>query len=274
MSTAATIEQTARALEAGDLRAGYGRKRVLDGITLPRMNPGEITALVGPNAAGKTTLLRVLARLLPASGRIVLGTDDLLHVGRVQHAATVTYMPQALPQQVALTVFESVMSALMSTPDSLPGGKTEAMRRTGAVLERLEIADLAMTSLDQMSGGQRQLASLAQAVVREPRILLLDEPTSALDMHHSHNVMRLTRDLARERGMIVVMVLHDLTLACRWADRIILMCDGAVVTSGTPQAAITPQTLGAVYQVKARVERCSNGFLQVMVDDTLPGRMS
>lgn len=256
-------------LEIRDLTTGYRRREVIRGLTLPTLVPGEITALVGPNAAGKTTLLRAVAGLLPARGTVLHRGSNLLAASRSDHAATVTYMPQALPQQVSLTVFESVLSAVVAAPHPLVADRREAVARTAAVLERLGIADLGLSALDELSGGQRQLASLAQAMVRAPRILLLDEPTSALDLHHAFAVMRLVRELAREQAMIVVVVLHDVALASRWADRLVLLADGRLVAAGTPEEAITPGTLAAVYNVAARVEHCSQGRIQISVDDIL-----
>ncbi|MEW5420991.1 ABC transporter ATP-binding protein [Amorphus sp. 3PC139-8] len=259
-------------LEIRNLSAGYRRRPVLTGVTLEPFYPGELTALVGPNAAGKTTLLRAVAGLHPARGEILYDGRDLLQASPTEHAATVTYMPQALPQQISLTVFESVLSALNAVPTGCPRSSREAARESEAVLARLGIEHLAMAALDELSGGQRQLASLAQAIVRAPRILLLDEPTSALDMRHAFSVMRLVKDLAAERGMIVLVVLHDIALASRWAERIVLLGNGRVAASGPAEAAVTPETLADVYGVKARVERCSRGLVQISVDDVLPAR--
>lgn len=259
-------------LEIRGLSAGYRRRPVLADVTLEPLSPGELTALVGPNAAGKTTLLRAVAGLHPARGKILHGGRDLLRASRTEHAATVTYMPQALPQQISLTVFESVLSALNAVPTGSPATSREAARESEAVLARLGMEDLAMAALDELSGGQRQLASLAQAIVRAPRILLLDEPTSALDMRHAFAVMRLVKELAGERGMIVLVVLHDIALASRWADRIVLLGEGRVAASGPAETAVTPASLADVYGVRARVERCSQGLVQISVDDVLPPR--
>jgi iron complex transport system ATP-binding protein len=181
-------------------------------------------------------------------------------------------MPQTLPQGVALSVLESVLGALRasSTGDD-PARDTHAAseQRAVAILERVGILHLALEGLDHLSGGQRQLVSLAQSLVREPRVLLLDEPISALDLHHQLRVMRLVRELAHERGMIAIMVLHDLQIAARWSDGIVMLAKGAVVATGTPVQAITPETLAHVYGVQARVEHCSRGGLQIMVDDVL-----
>ena len=253
------------ALHIQGLSVFYGRHRVIENLSLPAITGGGVTALIGPNTVGKTTLLRALAGLVPAKGSIRLDAIELTGLSVAGHARHVTYMPQALPQRVALTVFEATLSALMSShADALP--TAEAQTRALAALERLGIADLALRGLDELSGGQRQLASLAQSIVREPTVLLLDEPTSALDIHHQMRVMQLIEELARERGIIVVIVLHDIAQAARYAKRIVLLEQGAVAADGPPGEAITPQTLARVYKVEARVERCSHGFLQVIVD--------
>lgn len=128
-----------------------------------------------------------------------------------------------------------------------------------------------MEQLNRLSGGQRQLVSLAQAIVREPAILLLDEPTSALDLRHQAQVMHLVRDLARE-GRLVVVVLHDLNLAARWADHIVVLSNGAVAAEGAPVAAITANILASVYGVEALVERSTLGHLQISVERVLPSQ--
>lgn len=251
-------------LAIAGLSVGYPGRRVIDGLALPPFAGGTLTALVGPNAAGKTTLLRGLAGLLRAQGSVRFDGRELVGLPPAQYALHVGYMPQSLPQRVALTVYETMLAALKTSATGSP--VPEPRRAALETLERLGIADLAMRGLDELSGGQRQLASLAQAIARQPPVLLLDEPTSALDLAHQHRVMSVTRELARERGTVTVVVLHDISLACRWCGRVIVLADGAVAADGPPQAAITPGLLREVYGVEARVERCSRGFVQVMVD--------
>ena len=252
-------------LSIDGLSVGYGRRKIIENLSLPAISGGAVTALIGPNAAGKTTLLRALAGLVPAKGSIRLNDVELTALSVAGHARHVTYMPQALPQRVALTVFEATLSALMSARDDAIS-TAEAHERALHALDRLGIADLALRGLDELSGGQRQLASLAQSIVREPTVLLLDEPTSALDIHHQLRVMQLVAELARERGIIVVIVLHDIAQAARYAQRIVLLEQGTIAADGPPDEAITPATLARVYKVEARVERCSHGTLQVIVD--------
>lgn len=258
-------------LQVRGLSAGYRDRRVIDALDLPTIRPGEVVSLVGPNAAGKSTLLRALAGLQPASGSVRLNGHELNGLPLAERARSVTYMPQTLPQGVALSVLESVLGALHASGTEAAGaGQADsAERRAVATLERVGILHLALEGLDHLSGGQRQLVSLAQSLVRQPRVLLLDEPISALDLQHQFRVMRLVHELARERGMIAIVVLHDLQIAARWSDAVVVLSHGAVVASGTPAEAITPQALAQVYGVQARVEHCSRGGLQIMVDDVL-----
>ncbi len=257
-------------LRVTGLAAGYRGRPVIRNLDLPLLNAGEVHSLIGPNAAGKSTLMRALAGLLPATGSAFLGERALLKLPLAERARFITYMPQTLPQGVALTVLETVISALRASPVSeVSLDSHAASRRALHVLDRIGIAHLAMEGLDRLSGGQRQLASLAQALVREPRVLLLDEPISALDLQYQLRVMKLVRELAREHGMIVLVVLHDLQVAARWSDGVVVLSHGKVVATGTPAQAITPDVLARVYEVSARVEHCSNGTLQIMVDDVL-----
>jgi iron complex transport system ATP-binding protein len=251
-------------LQVENLSVGYPGRRVIDQLSLAPIRGGGLTALVGPNAAGKTTLLRGLAGLNRATGSIRFGGRELVGANAAEHAAHITYMPQALPQRVGLTVFEALLGALKASPHSRPSGEDRGLALE--TLSRLGIERLAMRALDELSGGQRQMASLAQALARRPSVLLLDEPTSALDLNHQLRVMQVVEAIATERGIVTILVLHDIALACRWCGRIIVLSQGRVVADGAPEAAVTPQMFADVYGVEARVERCSRGYLQIMVD--------
>jgi iron complex transport system ATP-binding protein len=256
-------------LTVAGLSAGYGARPVLHELTLPPIEPGHITALVGPNGAGKSTLLRVLAGLLPARGSVKLGSHELVRASLAEHASHVSFMPQLQPQRVSLTVLESVIAALKATPvRGAVLATADAEHQAVAMLDRVGIRDLALEPIGHLSGGQRQLVSLAQAIVRDPEVLLLDEPTSALDLGHQAAVMQLVHTLAGE-GRIVVAVVHDLALAARWATHVVVMHRGRLAAAGPADAAITPAILAEVYGVRARVERCSRGTLQVIVDEPI-----
>lgn len=239
----------------------YQRRQILHDVDLPDLENGQLLALVGPNGAGKSTLLRTLAGLVPCKGEVRLGDLELLRCSRTARAERLGFMPQSLPEQVSLSVVESLLGAISAGL----GDSRQGLDRAYAILAELGIESLAMRPLTQLSGGQRQLVSLAQAVVRDPQLLLLDEPTSALDLHYQDRVLRLVRRLT-DQGRIVIVVLHDLALAARWADRLAVLRQGRVYGSGAIEQTLTPSMLEEVYAVDARVERCSRGRLQVLVD--------
>lgn len=250
-------------LSIRDVSVRYGNRQVLEALSLPDLTPGEVTVLAGPNAAGKSTLLRAVAQLLPYQGQMHLGETDLAKLSGPGRAGFVGFMPQTLPSASSLVVLESVIAALRATGIALSNAESSTQAMT--VLERLSIADIAMRRLDRLSGGQRQMVGLAQAIIRNPALLLLDEPTSALDLARQHRLLTELRRLAGE-GRVVVAVLHDLALAASLADRIVVIDKGRLHSAGTPEEVLTPLMLAEVYGVKARVERCSKGRLMVMID--------
>lgn len=262
-----TPDQTAP-LTINHLTAGYGSKAIIKDLTLPPIISGFV-ALVGPNGAGKSTLLRAVAQLIPAQGDIRLGGVDLQNMKPALRASVIGFMPQSLPDTISLTVLETVIATLKVSGANYGEQPVEA--RALAVLDGLGIADLASQPLNRLSGGQRQVASLAQAIASEPKLLLLDEPTSALDLARQFLIMKLVRDYACN-GRIVVAVLHDLALAAQWADQIIVLAQGRLHSAGKPEDIITPQMLAEVYHIEARVERCSKAQLRIMVDGVIPSQ--
>ncbi|MDK8873612.1 ABC transporter ATP-binding protein [Paracoccus sp. SSJ] len=249
-------------LLARGISVRYGTRSVLEGLDLPLLRPGEVTVLAGPNAAGKSTLLRAIAQLQPHGGQVFLDGQELSHTPMRDRARLIGFMPQSLPSSSSLVALESVIAALRAG-DTL--GARQADATAMAVLDKLGIGALALEPLSALSGGQRQMVSLAQAIVRDPRLLLLDEPTSALDLARQVRLLSELRRLAGE-GRIVVAVLHDLALAAQWADRIVLIHGGHTHAEGAPEQVLTPQLLAEVYGVEARVERCSHGRIMVLID--------
>lgn len=268
------MSESLAGLQIHGLSTGYRKRPIINNISLPTLTAGGVYSLIGPNAAGKSTLMRALAGLQPAQGSVKLDGYELIKRPLADWAQRVTYMPQTLPQGVSLNVLESVISALRASPMEEAMNSNAIQQHALSVLERVGIVELALRNLGHLSGGQRQLVSLAQVLARNPKVLLLDEPISALDLKHQFRVMRLVHELSRERQMIVVAVLHDLNVAARWSDGIVMLAQGEVVATGTPAQAITPSTLAKVYGVQARVGHCEQGQMQVMIDDVLATKES
>jgi iron complex transport system ATP-binding protein len=250
-------------LTVSGLSVRYGRRSVIGGLTLPPIEAGSVTALVGPNGAGKSTILKALAQIVPSTGNLRFGTTDLRGLRPRERSTLIGFMPQSLPQGTELTTIESVVVAMHGA--AARGGLE---RQAVTVLQRLEILQHALSPLDRLSGGERQLVSLAQAIARQPRLLFLDEPTSALDLARQLKVMQQVRALAGE-GAAVVMVLHDLSLAARWADQVIVLDQGRLYASGAPHAVLTPAMLADVYGVHARVERLGDRVI-VLPESAVP----
>ena len=254
-------------LQISQVQVSYGRRKVVRDLSLPPLLPGTLTALIGPNGAGKSTLLRAVAGLEKMHGSVVLGGSELTRMSVADRARLITYMPQNLPPGLALSVMESVMAALRVSPlDGVPLSENACLEEAFKALQRIGIGHLADSLLNGLSGGQRQLVSLAQLIARRPRVMLLDEPTSALDLSYQLRVMECVRQMVCQHQLIAVIVLHDISLAARFADHIAVLREGAVVGFGAPEQVLTAQLFAEVYGVRARVERCSQQTLQVLVD--------
>ncbi|SSW62383.1 Iron(3+)-hydroxamate import ATP-binding protein FhuC [Achromobacter veterisilvae] len=252
-------------LDIRGLAAGYGATPVLRNLSAGPLAEGAVTAMLGPNGSGKSTLLKTLAGLNPPTrGELLLDGEDLARATPARRAERAMYMPQALPRGVHMTVFESVLVAARSGRRGAAGN--DMQQAALSAIADLGIAALASRYLDELSGGQKQLASLAQALVRRPRLLLLDEPLSALDLNYQFHVMDVLRRQTRRHRLITLVVLHDLNIALRHADHALLLHGGAIEAEGLPARVVTPDTLRRVYGVRARVERCPQGQAQVHVD--------
>lgn len=253
-------------LEVHDLSLAYGKRDVISNLSAEPLRSGQVISLLGPNGSGKSTLLKALAGLLKAKqGRVVLDGTDLTHVSFEQRARKVVYLPQSLPASVHLRVFESVLVAGNASAVSPSLGSVDHDQILH-ILKRLGIEHLSMHYLDQLSGGQKQLVGLAQALIRKPKLLLLDEPLSALDLNYQFHVMDLLAQETHENGLITLIVLHDLNVALRHSDYALLIQGGGLLGEGPPQQVITADSLARAYGVQARVEHCSLGTPQIVID--------
>lgn len=238
-------------LDVNEVAAGYGKRKVLRGASIRTLKPGTVTGLLGPNAAGKSTLMTTLAGIRkPMSGEMVLTRDNERVIGS-ELRDVVGYVPQDLPASASLTAFESVLvSGRRAGRLRVRGSEIE---HTAAALRKVGIEHLADRFVGELSGGQRQLVAVAQMFVRDPEVMLLDEPTSALDLRHQVELLKLVRAEVASRSSLALVAIHDLNLAARYCDELVMLHDGHVVAQGSPADVLTPDLLARVYGIRARV---------------------
>ena len=232
---------------------------VLEGISFG-VGAGEILGLIGPNSAGKTTIVRLLTKILePTAGEIVLAGAPLRQLAARAVAREVAVVPQELPQAFPFTVEQLVLMGryphgpgrFFETAEDLVIAR-EAMATTG-------VLELASASLESLSGGERQRSVIARALAQRPRLLILDEPTAHLDLRHQAACAELLHGLSRESGVTIVLVSHDLNLAADLCDRLLLLARGRVVRIGTPDAVLDETALASAFGCPVTVERGGSG---------------
>ncbi len=241
------------ALRLGALEAGYRDRTVIHGLDLEPV-PGAITAIVGANACGKSTLLRTMSRLLrPSGGQVLLDGRDLHRYGARELARTLGLLPQTPLAPDGISVVDLVARGRHPHHGLVQRWTPEDDAAVAEALEATAVVDLAERSVDELSGGQRQRVWIAMALAQRTDVLLLDEPTTFLDVNHQVEVLDLLVDLNRSRGTTIVMVLHDLNLAARYADSLVAMRDGRVHAHGAPGDVLTEETIEAVFGIPSRV---------------------
>ncbi|MFC4373770.1 ABC transporter ATP-binding protein [Nocardia halotolerans] len=240
-------------LAADTVSLGYGDRVIVDGLTLD-IAPGVVTTVIGPNGCGKSTLLKSLGRLLrPREGRVVLDGKAISSMKTKDVARVIGMLPQTPIAPEGLTVADLVARGRHPHQSWLRQWSADDESEVAAALAQTGIAELADRTLDELSGGQRQRAWISMALAQGTDILLLDEPTTYLDLAHSLEVLDLVDRLHAEFGRTVVMVLHDLNLAIRYSDELVVMNAGRIVAQGKPADIVTAPLLAEVFGLEATV---------------------
>ncbi|MEU8248009.1 ABC transporter ATP-binding protein [Nonomuraea sp. NPDC048916] len=240
-------------LQAAGVKLGYGERTVVDGLDLG-IEPGTVTTIIGPNGCGKSTLLRALGRLLkPQGGEVLLDGKRIDRIPTREVAKVLGLLPQAPTAPEGLTVADLVARGRHPHQTWYRQWSSDDEAAVGEALAMTGLADLAERPLDELSGGQRQRAWISMALAQGTDLLLLDEPTTFLDLAHQVEVLELVRHLHRAADRTIVMVLHDLNLAARYADRLVAMREGRVITSGAPHEVLTEDLLREVFELDAKV---------------------
>ena len=240
-------------LAVENLTLGYADRTVIDGLDLV-LPAGKITAIVGANACGKSTLLRSMSRLLPPrAGQVLLDGKQVHRMPAKELARTLGLLPQSPIAPEGITVADLVGRGRNPHQRMFSRWTASDDAAVAAALDATDTASLADRSVDELSGGQRQRVWIAMALAQQTDLLLLDEPTTFLDVSHQVEVLDLLTDLNHSRGTTIVMVLHDLNLAARYADHLIALAGGGVHAVGTPHEVLTEATVQAVFGLTSRV---------------------
>ncbi|RZU30793.1 ABC transporter ATP-binding protein [Blastococcus saxobsidens] len=240
-------------LVADGLSLAYGERTVIEDLDLV-VPPGRITAIVGANACGKSTLLRSMSRLLaPRDGHVLLDGKAVHRFPAKELARTLGLLPQSPIAPEGITVADLVGRGRHPHQGVFTRWRTEDDVAVAAALEATQAVELADRSVDELSGGQRQRVWIAMALAQQTDLLLLDEPTTFLDVSHQIEVLDLLTDLNRARGTTVVMVLHDLNMAARYADHLVALAAGRVHAAGEPGDVLTEECIRAVFGLDSRV---------------------
>lgn len=242
-------------LEIKNINFCYDSIKALENVTF-NVDNGEILGIIGPNGSGKTTLLRCINGVLqPKIGTVLIDREDISNLGRKEIAKKIGVVPQNTSIAFPFTVLDIV----------LMGREPHLGRFDRETKEDLEIAENAMRLtntqhlaerlIDEISGGEKQRVVIARALTQEPEILLLDEPTLHLDINHQLEILELVRMLAKEKGLTVISVFHDLNLAARFCDNLILLDSGKIISIGSPNMVLTSENIRKVYRVNVEVGR-------------------
>jgi len=253
------VDDTSR-LAARGVTVGYGARIVIDDLDVA-IPPGVITTIIGPNGCGKSTLLRTLSRLLkPTRGTVVLDGEDIVRLRTRDVAKKLGLLPQAPVAPEGLTVADLVARGRHPHQSWLRQWSSDDAAVVERALAMTGVSDLADRPVDSLSGGQRQRVWISMTLAQGTDLLLLDEPTTYLDLAHAVDVLDLVDDL-HESGCTVVMVLHDLNLATRYSDNLIVMREGSILAQGHPRDVINAELLHEAFGLRAKV-----------IDDPVGGR--
>ena len=242
-------------LSVQNLSVFYGAREALRSVSL-KVSDGEVAALIGPNGAGKSTLIKAVSGVVPArNGEILAAGKNLRALTRQERARLVAVVPQMATLPPHFTVWQTAL--LGRTPHlNFLGHLSEKDREiTRRALEQVDALHLAESPVGKLSGGERQRVLLARALAQETPILLLDEPTAHLDLQYQAEILTLVREVARDREASILLAIHDLNLAARYADRVILLVEGEIRAEGTPRQALRPEVISEAYGVPVEVIR-------------------
>lgn len=252
-------------ISVSSLTFAYDQTKVLDDLSIDFQK--NLNVVIGPNAAGKSTLLKCIFGLLSPKGDILWEGKDISKMSKKEKMELMVYLPQQDMGDTMLTVFETVLLGRIA---SLSWGvKDEDLEKVYSTLDCLGIVDLAERYVSELSGGQKKLVAIAQTLIRNPKIILMDEPTNSLDIKKQLELFEIINQIIRNRDIKFLIVLHDLNLACRYAEQLtILDSKGKQYASGNPKKIVTEEMLEIVYGVNGKIMKNHRGIPIISLDSS------
>jgi len=240
-------------LRVHSISVSYGETEILHDVSL-KVDAGEVVSLIGPNGAGKTTMMRAISNVIPlSSGTVSVENEDLSSLSIAKRARLLAVVPQARKLPPEYTVRQAVMMGRTPYLGWLGNLSQIDIEKAEWALDRTRITKLSERRVDELSGGEQQLVLVARALAQDAPVILLDEPTAHLDLRHQATILDLVHILAGERGLAVLMSLHDLNLVSLFSDRIALLDQGKILADGLPNDVLNRQQLSEVYQVPLEI---------------------
>lgn len=242
-------------LQVQDLRFSYGKTTILDGISFTA-NPGEMTVILGANGSGKTTMLQCINRLNKYDGQVSFDEKDIAGYTHEAYHDMMSYLDQNLACDAVLTVFEVVLLGRLARLGFKVSEEDTASVEN--ILRLMNIEQFSQRGIKELSGGQRQLVFIAQALVKNPQLLVMDEPTSALDLNRQFHLLDFLKEETGKNNYTTLLTLHHLDMAAKYADKMVIISDNKVYAQGPPSEVFTPKMLQDVYRVDSEVYVDSN----------------
>ncbi|HJJ85693.1 MAG TPA: ABC transporter ATP-binding protein [Methanocorpusculum sp.] len=235
----------------------YGQHVVFEDVSFTTES-GKVTALLGPNGSGKSTLIKTIADILPMKGgRILVNDTDITTVSKAERAKMIGYVPQYFHYTSFTSVLDTVL--IGRRPYMSWSVSDEDLETVDAALSTMHIEELADRFVNELSGGQRQRVFIARALAQNPEFFLFDEPTSSLDLRHQLETLAVMQDVVHKNNSGMIVALHDLNLALRYADHVVLLKDGAIYANGKPEDVLTAEAVRDVYGVESEVVEKETG---------------
>ncbi|MDI6730639.1 MAG: ABC transporter ATP-binding protein [Candidatus Altarchaeum sp.] len=263
-------------LKINNLYVGYKNINILNDITFS-IGMGELVGIIGPNGAGKSTLLKTITSVLqPKKGVVLLNKKDIRKMDRKEIARIMAVVPQNTLISHMFTVYDMVsMGRYPYIKDRFsPFDDAEDVKIVNDSMKMVGIEHLSEKTLDAISSGEKQMAVIARALAQQPKILILDEPTSNLDVNHQIKILKLVKNILRDKNISVIIVIHDLNTAARFCDKLVLLYDKKILSIGTPEEVLTIENIRTAYKVEAEVNYSdATDSINIIVLDELNSKL-